>query len=280
MVRDSDLFLAVNAGDEKELYRLLKAGGHANASSKPPSGPSITLLSEALQNPKRLKCADLLLWKGANPNDFIHGGPAVCWLAKTNNVDALRLLLDYLPDVSVGNMERDEADGIYRPVANHAWRLAEEKGYTEIVAMLDRHVGYPKLEDYPHPIHKAQLFEPNAQGDCLLDSPFFWKQFPKVLEALAENNESLSLDELRQTSRDGRPWLQRAIECNQISPLLLHLNEQGEGLQVAELLDAEGKPSEALQKILDKQQINRIFTAEMCPVSRRRSVRTSNPHLR
>lgn len=262
MNMDGQLNSAASLGDVKKLKALLDAGGNVNYSFRLPHGQRVSLIQTTLTNGK-LDCFDLLLARGVSPNASIGSLPALCWTAAYGKETALSILLDYLPDMDATSPHyKSKVGNVYRPVYYSAWQEALENGHSEIIAMLDRHINYPQLSKIAEPVCKAQLFEKNARGDCLLDNPATWRDLPRVLADLAVHGESLGLQDLQRHSVDGRSWLQRAVECNQLSPLLAHLNEQGQGLHAAELLAEDGGPNDVLEKIIRKQQIDKLFVPQ------------------
>ncbi len=86
------------------------------------------------------------------------------------------------------------------------------------------------MVDVDGPIEKQDLFTLTDDGRTPLDSRETWQNMGVILAKLEERGEQLSLRDLLRENRDGKPWLQRAVECNGLHPVLEHLRKNGEWL--------------------------------------------------
>lgn len=96
------------------------------------------------------------------------------------------------------------------------------------------------MVDVDGPIEKQDLFTLTDDGRTPLDSRETWQNMGVILAKLEERGEQLSLRDLLRENRDGKPWLQRAVECNSLHPVLEHLRKNGEWLD-ANAFSARGE---------------------------------------
>lgn len=198
---------------------------------------------------KKLVAFDMLLAAGADPNQDFLTEPLVLKLSREGNVDGLRILLDYEPDLHA----------LIKTIPPKSiLDAAKAVGNSEIVALLDQYEAAPKLEEGAN-ITKRMLLYPNKAGLCRLDHPATWKQLPTILEALEARGEHFSKQDLLKLSKDGRSFLQRGIECNQMPLLMEHLHAHGESLRSEELLTPARTPTALLEIIMRKQQVGLLF---------------------
>lgn len=118
------LHLAAHFGNTDTARLLLDSGADVLARSRNPLDNMP--LHAAVAGGERVELARLLLERGADPNAIQHGGyTPLHETAQNGFVEATRLLLEFGADPSIRS-----ADG------QKARQLAEERGHTEIVALL------------------------------------------------------------------------------------------------------------------------------------------------
>lgn len=107
-------------------------------------------------------------------------------------------------------------------------------------------------------INVAKLTETGANGRSLLDNPRMWQNLPKVLDALEEKGEKLTLDHLLQTNRDGDAFLTVGLATAPDS-VIPALNAHGIQL-TADVLLSNGKPSAHLEAVIERKAGAELFT--------------------
>lgn len=119
----------------------------------------------------------------------------------------------------------------------------------------------PPLLDRGADVTRDVLFAKADNGLCALDAGMTWLSAERWLPELARRDEVPSKDSLMQTGKDGKSYLQRAVEFRAGEAVLNHLAEQGEYLQPQELLEG-GKPTALLKALVEKQLTPMLFKEE------------------
>lgn len=264
---DFEVIEAAYHNQLRKLNDLLENGGDPNAEMWfGYEYYTYSAMSEACSKGNH-KAMDMLLAHGANPNsEFDYDATVAHAFALSGNAEGMAILLNYEPDINAKGSVwlKEENRSFYKHMTVR--ETAEYKGHTHIVEMLDRYAQMPKLEDAAT-IDKATLLARNENGDCLLDHPSSWRNFAAIAESLHSKNEFLSKDELLQPAADGRTWLEKAVACNAMLPVLEHLAAQGEGLSSNDLVTATDTPTPLLEAICDKFALEQLFTLENWRVS-------------
>ncbi|MGB1539973.1 MAG: hypothetical protein ACPG80_03350, partial [Rickettsiales bacterium] len=152
---------------------------------------------------------------------FPDGLPLMLEVLKTKKPGQAAILYDL--GAELGSDEQQEEFLRLLPESSDS----EKKTKEEITQYLEAYRALPSV-DATNPIKKADLFELSEEGLTPLDNPKTWQQLPQILEALDKQGEPLTLRELMRENHEGKPWLQRAVECRATQPLLTHLREQGQ----------------------------------------------------
>lgn len=127
--------------------------------------------------------------------------------------------------------------------------------------ILQKYMNMPRV-NVRDGIRKADLFKMNGEGYCPLDNPVTWRQWPSISQALAENGEYVSKEELLQEGKEGR-IIDVAVKARALKGVLEHLNSQGEKLAPEDLGELSHNPmvlqqlfSQANTMAVNKQELN------------------------
>lgn len=251
---DYAIVSAAGSGALRELKKLLDRGGDPNAECFIMYGDYVfTALGEAYAG-KHYDAMDMLLSYGANPDmDYDYYANVIHAIAHDGDMQALDVLFNYSPDLEKkGRVYFRDAQG--RSVLSEpliARDVAEKRGHTEFVALIDRYTVMPSLHE-DAAVDKATLLTKNAHGDCMLDHPSTWRQFERVGAELQAQGEHLTAAEMQ-------PHLHRAVSCHALDKALAALHANGEALRADALLGADGRPNALLEHIITKGQVQELF---------------------
>lgn len=183
----------------------------------------------------------------------------------------LKLLLDaggwvhlHQPS-SVGRLPVEEAENAMlarRNASSHEMREALE----ETIALLETYAALPRVRALGESYGKAELLAPALDSEhSVLEHPDTWKRWDEVLAKLDARGEWLSKDDLllpRDGTVDGKPWMERAIECYALPQVLKGLNAEGASIGRDDLLDAAHQPTKLFKQLEDYRQLTQLFTAD------------------
>lgn len=241
--------------------RLIAAGAPAEGWFKNRMKPSRTpwgpMASPKPEEKKELEDKPKVEW-------VIRKGNALCRVAEKGNVEVLQVLLDGGADlrdlIDEGGKERDLISEVEALPLSKTSRDGELTEYEPVKAMVDKYAVLPEpdMENLAS-LKKSDLFKPNEQGWCMMESPKFWQNFEAISQHLNEKGKSLTRKDLEKTNPEGISWLERGVECYATGALIEYLGERGEGLGRGNLLQPGGKPTPLLEKIIDRSQLSEIF---------------------
>lgn len=104
------------------------------------------------------------------------------------------------------------------------------------------------------------LFAPDANGRCLMDTPRMLNRIEEIGEALERQGEHLTLDRLRTPLAGGTsPW-EKLCACGKLAETVVMLNRHGEQVQEAALFEADGKPGVLLNAATEWGQAGALFS--------------------
>lgn len=259
---DFDVIDAALRGNLRELKNLLESGGDPNAELWfGYQYYTYSAMSEAC-GAKQHQAMDILLMHGASPeSEFDYDARVIHGLAMMGDMEGMRVLLNYEPDVDAKGSVWMRSGKMPRYQTLTATETAKMLGHEDVAALLDRHKAIPRIEDL-QTVTRDSLLACNINGDCALDRPDTWHRFGEVMDALTANGETLTKVDLLQQGGDGKPFLHKAVACNALPQVMDLLHAQGDGLHHQELLNGKGEPSELLDAISKKFALALVFTED------------------
>ena len=132
------------------------------------------------------------------------------------------------------------------------------------VALFERYATLPRLASLGENYTRATLLAPAPDAEAsVLDHPETWQLWPEVIAVLSENGEAISKEDLLVgTNASGISWMERAISCCGFRAVLAGLNEEGESIGRAELLNDFRQPTPLFEALRDRRQLACLFTPE------------------
>jgi ankyrin repeat protein len=125
--------------------------------------------------------------------------------------------------------------------------------------LIERYARYPVFSESLLPqLRKADLFKPNADGYCLLDSPSTWRHFGAIRERLASVGEALSSADIDRRNPDGVSVLQRGIECFASEAMLPYCMDAAGRPSVQRLVSADGQATGVLKALVSRHHIHQL----------------------
>lgn len=271
------LYLAAKSADIEKMQRVLSHGADIDSRH----GDNLTPILHAALNSsgpmltKRVELCRFVLEQGANPNNTTRRGFASLHVAGgANDAELVDLLLDYgaNPDVfsKTGKLEpehhqtplqecvlKNRIDAVKALLKTGSDPLLPD-GYGKTLAgalgddyhkhlkeVLEPYEKLPRV-DFAGEFSKADLLQTNSDGLCPLDNPVVWRHWQQVEAQLAQRGESFSKDELLQKNPDDKSYLQTAVDARMLGAAIKHLNAQGQGMSVQDLLTGDAGFEQAL----------------------------------
>lgn len=251
-------------GEVDIAKKLIRAGADMDARVKRGGAP----LWFAVAN-NSIEVASALLASGANPdacyenNTQVLGTPsrnklvreyALHKVCDTGQESVMRLLLDAGADIDAKDAKGRTALQVLKEATGNK---------TKLIAVLEEYEHYPAFsEDKLDSLRKADIFAPNAEGYCLLDSPSTWQHFTAIAEHLEQAGEPFTAAELEAINKDGKSWLQRGVECFAGKDVLVAYGRAGGDIG-AQMLDARKQSSTLMELLCRRQQIGQAMTEEV-----------------
>lgn len=140
----------------------------------------------------------------------------------------------------------------------------DHAGFT---AMLDRLLPMP-----PAP-PKLDYLLADYKGYTALDNPKTWKQYPDLLDKLAEQGE-LTTDSLKRASPYGVTLLESAIRFDDAGKVIKAVNRVGLSIGAELLISEDGKPTRLMQQLIELNECHALFTEENWTGQSRQNFRT------
>lgn len=175
--------------------------------------------------------------------------------ASSGHIEVLHMLLDAGADMNA----KDD---------NGKTALEYAKQWTKnfnpkVEQVFERYGQYPMFDiDRLNTLGKADLFEPNEHGYCLMDSPSTWKHIKQIDAHLQTKGEPLMLEDLEKRNKHGATWLQRGVECFATERVLdMCLREDGR-VVVERLVERDGSRSGLLDAMINRHQVGHLLSAE------------------
>jgi hypothetical protein len=247
-------------------------------------------------NGDRVAVMKFLLDNGADPNQGNRRGyTALHTACHGNQEDLVELLLDYGADPNLYTRS-----GMNPPEGQTALHEAVEKNrrnvidpllmagadphatdfhgktpeqrmdsvYVVINTQLHEHSQLPVIESLAS-LDKAALFA-NQGGSTVLDNPATWRDWPQIVETLAQKGETVTKADLMQTGANGVGYLHRAAQARMLGEVVKGLNAQGEALSVSELLEHDT----TIAPLLARHHVPcALFTAENMALQEKQQLR-------
>ena len=129
--------------------------------------------------------------------------------------------------------------------------------------LLDVHPSLIGAQDKPELLAEPSIVEQMGYNASPLLNPVNWRNMKEFAEVLAEKGDPLTAEDLLAPRIDGATMLEVGVaRCGQAASVMALCAEVGVQLGVAELLNAEGEPSNLLQAFIDRNQVCELFTEE------------------
>ena len=112
------------------------------------------------------------------------------------------------------------------------------------------------------PLSLDGLTEANAKSYTPMDNPQTWKNFPAICKQLASRGTPVTSRFLEQTNRDGKSYLEFAVDTKQFDAIFAAMDSCGLQFRASTLLDAEAQPKPFFRKLIEKNQIAPFFTEQ------------------
>lgn len=238
------LLKAVQDGTNEAVGLLLHAGACPNKADTYGASP----MHSAARSGVSTKM-EALLSAGAdlNPQD-VSGETPLFKAAIYKRDDYVKQLLDY-------GANSEALDGEGKTAAD----ILPESA-TELRDRIRNNVSPPTC-DMRGDLDKASLLARNDKNLCALDAGATWKRPQHMLGQLAAQGQHFTRDEMLTAGKDGKPYLQRAIENGAGRKILAHLNAHGEQLQPQDLL-VDGAPSTLLNAAIKHHAVGALFSRD------------------
>lgn len=138
------------------------------------------------------------------------------------------------------------------------YATAREEHRGDLLDVLNRYRDLPARESWED-VGKKELFSPTKSGYCLLDNPATWHQWPQVLSALEVRGEEIAIEDLLQPNKDGKTYLQRAVECLSFAAVHEGLLKQGYAIEIQHIMPDGKQLSPWAEKLWQTHQIAQLF---------------------
>lgn len=107
----------------------------------------------------------------------------------------------------------------------------------------------------------AELLEKNGDKLCMLDAGATWLKADTWLPALEQKGERLEKPALLQVGKNGKSYLERAVDFRMGKEVLEHLARSGEALLATDLT-VDGRPTPLMGAIVEKGLTQSLFIEE------------------
>ena len=180
---------------------------------------------------------------------------AIDFAALNGNVELVRTLLD-------AGAKGDVVDTFgLTPSMNAGQRGNDPEAADAVRKVLDK---YKAMNNATSSMKTAKktVFSSAYYWQNQVNNPRFWRKADEAFTYFAEQDDPITLADLKLKNTDGVNWLQRASECRAMGTVLSHLNAQGECVRSELLLTKEGEASPLLLNIAKTRQLPALFTTE------------------
>lgn len=239
------LHAAASAGNLPALYTLLDLGAEATALDAQGSTP----LMYAAYSDKPQAISALLHRVPDYPIEHCNqsGYSALSLtLSPHYKMDSTIRLLDAGAQPHAHGVDKDGS--VCSP-----YDVATQQMNGDALYLLNQYAEPPALAD----ASRAAVF---AKESLILQHPRGWMQLEHIAEKLAAEGQPLGKSDLLGDYAEGRSYLARAAECNQLPRTMAVLHAQGDTLTPQDLLDDAGKPNALLATCVERQCVGALMT--------------------
>lgn len=239
------LMMAIESGPPVMVQDLLDAGADPNQ----PNGYGVTPMHT---------CAKLgipsnippLVMAGAelNPQD-VSGDTPLHAATRCRRDACAKILLDLGADSGLTNDEGKTPDA-----------LCNEK--QQELRQILRENQSPPLVDMKGEFTADDLLRRNGDDVCALDAGVTWMHAERVIAVLEAQGRGLTRDALLREGKQGKTYLQRAVENGAGYGVLEHLLDHGERLQPQDFIH-DGQPTPLLESAIDRGMVDAFFSHRM-----------------